>query len=157
MWVGTAGGHALALAAGTDCPGPWGFGLTYVNRPRISFRRNRTRGHRAGLPQGTPCPILIRYIPNRHRPASAAAPPGGGPMPTSTAQHTSRIEAAITGGLAARSALAASWARSARLYRLDPAERQRDQRITAQELAQARESLGALLPTAAPHLDRLFQ
>lgn len=78
-------------------------------------------------------------------------------MPTSTAQHTSRIEAAITGGLAARSALAASWARSARLYRLDPAERQRDQRITAQELAQARESLGALLPTAAPHLDRLFQ
>ncbi|NGM45830.1 sigma-54-dependent Fis family transcriptional regulator [Rhodobacter sp. SGA-6-6] len=78
-------------------------------------------------------------------------------MPTSTTQHSSRIEAAISGGLAARSALAASWARSARLYRLDPAERQRDHRITAQELAQARDSLGALLPAAAPHLDRLFQ
>ena len=78
-------------------------------------------------------------------------------MPSQTDQHLSRIEAAISGGKAARSALAASWARSARLHRLDPAERRIDSRITAQELAQAQERLGALLPTAAPHLDRLFQ
>ena len=78
-------------------------------------------------------------------------------MPTPTDQHLSRIEAAISGGKAARSTLAASWARSARLYRLDPAARRIDSRITAQELALAQERLGALLPTAAPHLDRLFQ
>ncbi|GAB1361037.1 helix-turn-helix domain-containing protein [Rhodobacter sp.] len=78
-------------------------------------------------------------------------------MPSQTDQHLSRIEAAISGGKAARSALAASWARSARLHRLDPAERRIDSRITAQELALAQDRLGALLPTAAPHLDRLFQ
>ncbi|GHC60113.1 helix-turn-helix domain-containing protein [Neogemmobacter tilapiae] len=78
-------------------------------------------------------------------------------MPTKTNAHASRIEAAIQGGLAARSALAASWARSATLYQLDPSQRRSERRITATELALARERLGALLPTAAPHLDRLFQ
>lgn len=81
----------------------------------------------------------------------------GGTMPTPATAHVSRIEAAISGGMAARSSLAASWARSAQLYRLDPSARPRENRITAGELAQARDRLGALLPTAAPHLDRLFQ
>ncbi len=78
-------------------------------------------------------------------------------MPTPTAQHANRIESAITGGQAARSSVAASWARSARLHRLDPSDRQRDVRVTEPELAQARDRLGALLPMALPHLDRLFQ
>jgi transcriptional regulator of acetoin/glycerol metabolism len=78
-------------------------------------------------------------------------------VPTPKTQHLSRIEAAITGGLAARSPIAASWARSANLYRLDPAEHRNEGRITQAELDQARERLGRLLPTAAPHLDRLFQ
>jgi transcriptional regulator of acetoin/glycerol metabolism len=78
-------------------------------------------------------------------------------MPTPTATHVSRIETAIAGGQAARSSLAASWARSARLHRLDPADRPADVRVTEGELAIARERLGALLPMAVPHLDRLIQ
>jgi len=78
-------------------------------------------------------------------------------MPTPTAQHANRIESAISGGRAARSSVAASWARSARLHRLDPADRQHDVRVTESELAEARNRLGPLLPMAAPHLDRLFQ
>lgn len=78
-------------------------------------------------------------------------------MLPSPSQHVTRIEAAIRSGQAARSTVAASWARSATLYRLDPAARTVENRLTAAELAQARERLGALLPTAAPHLDRLFQ
>lgn len=81
----------------------------------------------------------------------------GGVMPTAVAQHISRIEAAITAGMAAKSPVAASWARSAQLYRLDPSSRPGESRITEGELALARERLGPLLPTAAPHLDRLFQ
>lgn len=78
-------------------------------------------------------------------------------MPTPATEHVSRIEAAIADGKAARSAVAASWARSARLYRLDPSAHRGESRITAHELAFARDRLGVLLPTAAPHLDRLFQ
>ena len=78
-------------------------------------------------------------------------------MPTPVAQHVSRIEAAIAAGMAVKSAIAASWARSAQLYRLDPSSRRAESRITEAELSLARERMGALLPAAAPHLDRLFQ
>lgn len=78
-------------------------------------------------------------------------------MPTEVSLHQSRIEAAISGGLAARSPIAASWARSARLHRLDPGARKPRLRVTGQELSRARERLGPVLPLAAPHLDRLFQ
>jgi transcriptional regulator of acetoin/glycerol metabolism len=78
-------------------------------------------------------------------------------MPTPTTQHANRIESAISGGQAARSSVAASWARSARLHRLDPSDRKHDVRVTERELAQARDRLGSLLPMALPHLDRLFQ
>jgi transcriptional regulator of acetoin/glycerol metabolism len=78
-------------------------------------------------------------------------------MPTPTAIHTTRIETAIAGGQAARSPVAASWARSARLHRLDPGDRVGDDRVTERELAAARERLGVILPMAVPHLDRLFQ
>lgn len=72
-------------------------------------------------------------------------------------QHERRIEAALASGQAAKSAIAASWARSAHLHGLDPARRRAEARLTAQELAHARERLGPLLSVAGPHLDRLFQ
>lgn len=78
-------------------------------------------------------------------------------MASTASQHVTRIEAAIRAGLAARSALAASWARSATLYRLDPTDARLENRLGSAELSQARDRAGALLPTAAPHLDRLFQ
>ncbi|MEZ5754600.1 MAG: helix-turn-helix domain-containing protein [Paracoccaceae bacterium] len=77
-------------------------------------------------------------------------------MQISASRHIERIESALRGGLAARSPVAASWARSARLHRLDPASRRAEGRLAAGELALARDRLGALLPLAAPHLDRLF-
>ena len=78
-------------------------------------------------------------------------------MQSTASQHVTRIEAAIRAGLAARSALAASWARSATLYHLDPADARMENRLTPSVLALAQDRAGALLPTAAPHLDRLFQ
>lgn len=78
-------------------------------------------------------------------------------MQTTASQHVTRVEAALRSGLAARSSVAASWARSATLYRLDPTASGAEARLTAAELALARERVGPLLPTAAPHLDRLFQ
>lgn len=78
-------------------------------------------------------------------------------MPTPTTMHVNRIEAALLANMAARSPVAASWARSAQVHRLNPAQRRSDGRISAAELGAARDRLGALLPTAAPHLDRLFQ
>ena len=77
-------------------------------------------------------------------------------MHTTASQHVTRIEAAIRSGQAARSSVAASWARSATLYHLDPAAARLENRLTASELAVACERSGTLLPTAAPHLDRLF-
>jgi transcriptional regulator of acetoin/glycerol metabolism len=78
-------------------------------------------------------------------------------MPTPTAIHVTRVETAIAGGQAARSPVAASWTRSVRLHRLDPGDRVGDHRVTDRELVAARERLGALLPMAVPHLERLFQ
>jgi transcriptional regulator of acetoin/glycerol metabolism len=78
-------------------------------------------------------------------------------MPTETSQHSTRIEAALSGGQAARSALAASWARSARLHGLSPSQRPKAARMTERELSVARDQMGALLSAASSHLDRLFQ
>ncbi len=78
-------------------------------------------------------------------------------MTTFAQSHASRIETALSRNDAARSAIAASWARSARLHGLDPSRRPPRDRLTAGELARTQERLGAVLSTAAPHLDRLFQ
>ena len=43
-------------------------------------------------------------------------------MPTVTHQHVSRIESALRAGLAAKSALAASWVRSATVHHLGEIE-----------------------------------
>lgn len=78
-------------------------------------------------------------------------------MVASTTHHQRRIEAALASGQAARSALAASWARSALLHGLDPAHRRGAPQVSAPELSAARDRLGPLVSMAAPHLDRLFQ
>ncbi|PZO80833.1 MAG: Fis family transcriptional regulator [Mesorhizobium amorphae] len=72
------------------------------------------------------------------------------------AQHCNRIETALRGSGAARSALVASWQRSAALHRLDPAERREPERLSDTELARARDRLGSLVVAAQGSLDRLY-
>jgi transcriptional regulator of acetoin/glycerol metabolism len=91
-------------------------------------------------------------------PAPTRAGEGGETaIATTIALHLSRIETALTSGQAARSALVASWARSAQVHGLDPVRPAPIARLTDAELAAARGRLGPVLSTAAPHLDRLFQ
>ena len=71
--------------------------------------------------------------------------------------HIEAIESALARGEAARSAVVASWSRSARLHGLDPAKTTTPDRMTAAELDQARERMGPLIHAALPSLDRLFQ
>lgn len=72
------------------------------------------------------------------------------------AAHRDKVMRAIASGEAARSALIASWQRSARLHRLDPGMNRAPERLGAAELAAAREGIGALMAAAQPSLDRLF-
>src|SRR3954447_4519268 len=71
--------------------------------------------------------------------------------------HAARVEAAITSGQAARSSLVASWRRSSRLHRLDPAGRSLPNRLSEAELHRARERLAPLLAAARGAMDRLHQ
>lgn len=70
--------------------------------------------------------------------------------------HSLTVERAVLGDAAARSALVASWARSARLHGLDPDKRRPPERLTEAGLAAARDRMGAMIRLAAPSLDRLF-
>lgn len=76
-------------------------------------------------------------------------------MTDATGHHAERIQAAVESGAAARSALVASWRRSAVLHGLDPAGRSAGGRLTDAELARARQRMEPLLHAAAPLLDRL--
>ncbi|PKP72962.1 MAG: Fis family transcriptional regulator [Alphaproteobacteria bacterium HGW-Alphaproteobacteria-6] len=73
------------------------------------------------------------------------------------ARHTGRIEAALAEGAAARSALVASWSRSARLHGLDAARPLKPARLTEAEFRAARDRMGPLVAAAAPILDGLFR
>lgn len=73
------------------------------------------------------------------------------------ATHSERITRAIASGEAARSALIASWQRSARLHGLDPATNAAPQRLTLTELDSLREAMGHMVSAAQASLDRLFQ
>jgi transcriptional regulator of acetoin/glycerol metabolism len=73
------------------------------------------------------------------------------------AHHAAQVEAAIASGQAAKSAVVASWRRSSRLYRLDPAGTRAPLRLSEVELLRTREKAGGLLPAAAPIMDRLYQ
>lgn len=71
--------------------------------------------------------------------------------------HLTRIETALTGSGAARSAVVASWSRSARLHGLDPATGRKPDRLTEAELAEARVRSGRMIRLANPVLDELFR
>lgn len=70
--------------------------------------------------------------------------------------HADRILAAIGTSEAARSALVASWRRSATFHHLDPTERKPPSRLTEAELASARERIEPLIRAAQSTLDRLY-
>ena len=71
-------------------------------------------------------------------------------------RHADRIQSAISSNGAAKSALIASWQRSACFHKLDPAERNLPDRLTDSELRKARQEVGALIQAAQPSLDRLY-
>lgn len=71
--------------------------------------------------------------------------------------HAERIEAAILSNGAAKSALIASWQRSACLHKLDPARRSLPERLTDSEFGRARQQLESLIQVAQPSLDRLHK
>jgi transcriptional regulator of acetoin/glycerol metabolism len=72
-----------------------------------------------------------------------------------TARHADRIHSAISSNGAAKSALIASWQRSASLHKLDPDRRNPPERLTDSELRKARQEIEALIRVAQPGLDRL--
>lgn len=71
-------------------------------------------------------------------------------------EHADRIQSAIESDGAAKSALVASWQRSAALHHLDPAERKPPHRLSELNLSMARERSGALIHAAQASLDRLY-
>lgn len=70
--------------------------------------------------------------------------------------HAERVQTAIRGSGAARSALVASWQRSSHLHGLKPQDIGKPQTVTAQELRQVQEYVEPLTHLAQPVLDRLF-
>lgn len=76
---------------------------------------------------------------------------------TIAALHADRVHAAITTSEAARSALVASWHRSASLHQLDPAERTPPRRMTGGEFKLVRQRIEPLIHVAQASLDRLYQ
>jgi len=71
-------------------------------------------------------------------------------------QHAAQVEAAIASGHAAKSAVVASWCRSARFHQLDPAGTRPPLRLTDTELDRVRERSVALLQAARSVMDRLY-
>jgi transcriptional regulator of acetoin/glycerol metabolism len=74
----------------------------------------------------------------------------------SPTRHADQIQAAIASNGAAKSALIASWRRSSRLHRLDPAEQKPPGRLTDAELQLTRQEMEPLIHAAQSSLDRLF-
>lgn len=71
--------------------------------------------------------------------------------------HADKVAAALAAGQAARSAIVASWARSAQMHGLCPARRLKDDRLSATEIARLQERLAPVLTAARPTLGRLFE
>lgn len=76
---------------------------------------------------------------------------------TEIRNHVARVEAALMAGEAARSPIAASWSRSARMHGLDPARRSNPDRLTDTEFRHVCDEMGPVIRTAGPTLDRLFR
>jgi len=70
--------------------------------------------------------------------------------------HAERIQSAISSNGAAKSALIASWQRSACFHKLDPARRNPPERLTDPEFRVARQEVEPLIQVAQPGLDRLY-
>lgn len=75
----------------------------------------------------------------------------------STADHASRVEAALFSGKAAQIPVVASWQRSKMLHRIDPDRAKPPERLTAQELAEVHDRAGLLIHTSNPSLDTLYR
>ena len=73
-----------------------------------------------------------------------------------TTHHVDRIQSAISSNGAAKSALIASWQRSACFHKLDPARRNPPERLTESEFRTAREEVEPLIQVVQPSLDRLY-
>ncbi len=73
-----------------------------------------------------------------------------------TAHHAERIQSAISSNGAAKSAVIASWQRSACFHKLDPARRSLPERLTDSELRRVRQEVEPLIQVAQPSLDRLY-
>lgn len=73
-----------------------------------------------------------------------------------TDHHADRIHAALQSSDAVRSALVASWRRSATLHHLDPTEHRLPRRLTDVEFREAREGIAPLIHAAKNTLDRLY-
>jgi transcriptional regulator of acetoin/glycerol metabolism len=71
-------------------------------------------------------------------------------------RHAHRVQMAVASDAAAKSALVASWRRSAALHHLDPTEGGPPKRLTDAGLREARERAGPLLHAAQESLDRLY-
>ena len=73
-----------------------------------------------------------------------------------TTHHVDRIQSAISSNGAAKSALIASWQRSACFHKLDPTRRNPPERLTDSEFRRARQEVEPLIQVAQPSLDRLY-
>jgi len=71
-------------------------------------------------------------------------------------QHAERIHAALEADAAAKSALVASWQRSAALHGLDPAQSAPPRRLTAAEITETRLKIEPLIHAAQTSMDRLY-
>jgi transcriptional regulator of acetoin/glycerol metabolism len=76
---------------------------------------------------------------------------------TSPRPHAEQIRAALEDGMAARSAIAASWRRSMTLYGLDPENHRPPRTLSSTELRLARERMEPMIRLAQPAMERLFQ
>ena len=72
-----------------------------------------------------------------------------------TTHHADRIQSAISSNGAAKSALIASWQRSACFHKLDPARSKLPERLTDSEFRRARQEVEPMIQVAQPCLDRL--
>jgi transcriptional regulator of acetoin/glycerol metabolism len=71
--------------------------------------------------------------------------------------HEAAVAEALARRDAARSAIVASWSRSAQLHGLSPSRQVDRARLTEAEFRALLDRLGPMVATAAPTLDRLFQ
>jgi transcriptional regulator of acetoin/glycerol metabolism len=73
-----------------------------------------------------------------------------------TARHADRIQSAVSSNGAAKSALIASWQRSACFHKLDPARSNPPERLTDSEFKRARQEAEPVIAAAQMSLDRLL-